>query len=128
MILIGDKLIPYENIYFINSVNDIEETSSNSTVSFRFNEKLLNYCFKNSVNSAVLVSSIKEAIYANALNAKYIIAKKDLAKKIQKIAENYMYDSKILAIINSNNELEEIASLEIDGVIYSNLLTSLKTS
>ena len=128
MILIGDKLVPCESIGFINSFDDIKNTASNSTVSFRFNEELLAYCFKNSVNSAVLVSNIKEAIYSNALNAKYIIAQKELAQKIQKVAENYMYDSKILAIIQSNDELEEIASMEIDGVIYSNLLPSLKTS
>ena len=33
-----------------------------------------------------------------------------------------MYDSKILAIIKSNDELENIAKNEIDGVIYKNLI------
>ena len=47
---------------------------------------------------------------------------KELAKQIQKIADNYMYDSKILAIIKSNDELENIAKNEIDGVIYKNLI------
>ena len=41
---------------------------------------------------------------------------------MQKIAENYMFDSKILAIIKSNDELEEIALDEIDGVIYKELI------
>ena len=70
----------------------------------------------------VYVKSIKEAIYASNFNAKYIICENELAKKLQKIADNYMYDSKILAIIDSNEELEQVAKLEIDGIIYRNLL------
>ena len=38
------------------------------------------------------------------------------------MAENYMYDAKILAIIESNNEFEKIIKDEIDGVIYKNLI------
>ena len=66
--------------------------------------------------------SIKEAIYANSLNAKYIISEKELAKAIQKIADNYMFDSKILAVIETNDEIEEIAQSEIDGIIYKSIL------
>lgn len=122
MILIGDKLVPFEDISKINTIDDIKNTKSNSTLSFGYNEELLKYTFENELNSAVVVGSIKESIYANALNAKYIIAKKDLASKIQKVAENYMFDSKILAVIQSDIELEEIASLEIDGIIYNSII------
>ena len=62
-------------------------------------------------------------MFSNSLRANYIIAQKDLSKELQKIAENYMYDSKILAIIDSNNEFEEIAKNEIDGIIYKNLIS-----
>lgn len=122
MILIGDNLIPFENISAIKNTNEIKNTKANSTVSFQFNETLAKYTYENEVSSAIIVKSIKESIYANALNAKYIIAEKELSKEIQKVAENYMFDSKILAIIESNNEIEEIASFEIDGVIYNSLL------
>ena len=122
MILIGDKLVPFEEISFINSLEDIKNTKANSTISFGYNEDLLKYSFENELNSAVIVSSIKDAVYANALNAKYIIADKNLAKDIQKVAENYMFDSKILATIESGDEIEEIASFEIDGVIYKSLV------
>ncbi|MAC82588.1 hypothetical protein [Arcobacter roscoffensis] len=122
MILIGDKLVPFENISKINQINEIENTKSNSTLSFGYNEDLLKYTYENELNSAVKVNSIKEAIYANALNAKYILAQKSLAKQIQKVAENYMFDSKVLAIIESNEELEEIATFEIDGIIYNSII------
>lgn len=123
MIIIGDKLIPYEEIFFIKDIKEIENTKANSTIGFVYNENLLEYSFKNELSFVVIVNSIKEAIYSNSLRAKYIIAQKDLSKELQKIAENYMYDSKILAIIDSNNEFEEIAKNEIDGIIYKNLIS-----
>jgi len=36
---------------------------------------------------------------------------------LQKIADNYLWDMKILAIISSEDEIEEIALLEIDGAV-----------
>ena len=122
MILIGDKLVPFEDIFFIKNIKEIENTKANSTVLFDFNEEILIYCYKNELASAVIVNSIKEAIYCNNLNVKYIISEKELSIELQKIADNYMYDSKILAIIDSNEELEQVAKLEIDGIIYRNLL------
>lgn len=122
MILIGDKLVPFEDISNIDSIENIKDTKANSTIIFRYNEEILSYSFTNTLSSAVIVTSIKEAIYANSLNAKYIICEKNLATKLQKIAENYMFDSKVLAIISSNDEFEEIALAEIDGIIYKNIL------
>ena len=122
MILIGDKIVPFEEIFNIKNIEDIKTTKANSIISFGYNEELMKYSFENDLNSAIIVSSIKESIYANALNAKYIIADKNLAKDIQKVAENYMFDSKVLAIIESNEEIEVIASFEVDGVIYKTLL------
>lgn len=122
MILIGDKLVPFDDIFDISSVEDIKNTKANSIISFRYNESLLTYCFENELKYAVIVTSIKEAIYANSLDAIYIICEKELSKDVQKIADNYMFDSKVLAIIQSNEELEEIAKNEIDGIIYNHLL------
>ena len=122
MILIGDKLVPFEDVFLIKNIKDIENTKANSTVLFDFDEEILTYCYKNELFCAVVVNSIKEAIYCNNLNVKYIISEKELSIELQKIADNYMYDSKILAIIDSNEELEQVAKLEIDGIIYKNLL------
>jgi hypothetical protein len=122
MILIGDPLVPFECIQRINSLLDIQDTKPNSTVLFSYNEALMSHCFKNNIPYALEVKNIKEAIYGNALHAKYIISQKENGLALQKIAQNYLFDSKILAIITSNEELEEIAQLEIDGVIYRHIL------
>ena len=122
MIILGDKIIPYENTSFISSIGEIENTKANSTLVFIYDVELLKYCYENELSSAVIVTSLTEAIYCNSLNAKYIISDKHLAIQIQKIADNYMYDSKNLVIISSNEEFEDIVKDEIDGVIYKDLL------
>ena len=122
MILIGDKIVPFKEFNKISSKNDIEKSRANSIVSFGYNETLLIYCFENNISFAVIISNIKEAIYANSLNAKYLICNKTLATDVQKIADNYMFDSKVLAIIESNDEIEDIALNQIDGIIYKSLI------
>ena len=122
MIIFADNLIPFEEIFNVKLIEDIRNTKAYSTVLFFFDEGLTKYCYENELSFAVIVSSIKEAIYSNSLGAKYIISSKQLAKKLQKIADNYMYDSKILAIISTNDEFEEVAKNEVDGAIYQNLI------
>lgn len=122
MIILGDSLIAYEDVFRVYHKEQISESPSNSTLIFKYNPELLQYASKNELPSAVMIGTLKEAIYANALNAKYIIANKSLAKEVQKVADNYMFDTKVLAIIESNEEFEQIALDEIDGVIYKNIL------
>ena len=122
MIILGDKNLPYENIFFVSSIEEIVNTKANSTLLFFYNLELLKYSYENELSSAVIVTSIKDAIYSNNLNAKYIISENDLATQIQKIADNYMYDSKNLVIINSNEEFEQIAKAQIDGAIFKELI------
>ena len=122
MIIIGDKLVPFEEMTYIKNIENIKDSKANSIVMFNYDEKMLKYAYENELSSAVIVTSITEAIYCNSLNVKYIISEKHLAIQIQKIADNYMYDSKNLVIINSNEEFEHIAKDEIDGVIYRDLI------
>ncbi|OCL91248.1 hypothetical protein [Aliarcobacter thereius] len=118
MKIIGDSLIPFEEFYIVKNIEDISKTRANSQIFFNFDEKLLKYSFEQSLNFFVEVKSVKEAIYSNSLNARYIVCDKILARKLQKIADDYIFDSKILALISSNEEFEDIAEAEIDGVIY----------
>jgi len=122
MIIIGDKLIPFEELFKIDSIDDIKNTKANSTVLFTYCDEIAKFCFENEISFAIVVDSIKEAVYSSNLNAKYIITNKELSKELQKIADNYMYDAKILVIIESSDEFEEIAKAQIDGVIFKNLI------
>ena len=62
MIIIGDKLVPFEEVIYIKNIENIKYTKANSTIIFDYDEKTLEYSYKNNLSSAVVVSSIKEAI------------------------------------------------------------------
>jgi uncharacterized protein YaiL (DUF2058 family) len=126
MIIIGDNNIAYDDIKRINTIEDISFTQPNSTIIFNFNFKILKYTQQNDINSAVIVNTIKDVIYVHNLDAKYIVVNKNIAKQVQKIADNYMFDSKILVAIQDENELEQMAIDEIDGVIYLNRILDEK--
>lgn len=122
MILIGDKNIPYETLTKVSTIEELVKTKANTMVVFEYIQSLVDYCFKNNLSYGVIIKDLKEAIYSNALEAKYIICDKQLAQSIQNTADNYMFDSKVLAIIESNEEFEDITKQQIDGVIYNYLL------
>jgi hypothetical protein len=122
VILIGDNNIPYGIISRIKGIEDIGKTEPNSTVLFDFDLELLEYCMKNDIESAVVISDILQSIYAYNFGAKFIICTQKLVIQIQDLADHYLYDSKILAIIEDASEIEKLAKKHIDGVIYSKVL------
>lgn len=124
MIIIGDNYIDYENISVINSIEDIKSTKPNTTVVFDFDKDMMKYCMENDINYAVKIVSVKESIYANNLNARYILPNNELLDIVQKIAENYMFDSKILATIQNEESIEDIAIQSIDGAIFKRLINN----
>lgn len=97
MIIIGSDLIAYEPVFLAK----FELKNLNSKCSF------------------IVVSNIKEALIANARGVKFIVCDSfKLAKKLQKLADDYLFDSKIALIISSDLELEKAAKNRIDAVIY----------
>jgi hypothetical protein len=122
MILIGDEHIPYDTLYKVQNIDMIKTTPSNSVLLFDFDIELMKYCMQNDLNYSVVIQNITQAIYANNLNAKYIITNENISKSIQDIAQNYMFDCRVLAIIENSNDLEKIALDGIDGAIYKSIL------
>ncbi|OUR71927.1 hypothetical protein A9Q76_04585 [Arcobacter sp. 31_11_sub10_T18] len=123
MILLGDANIVYETLSSIKSSQDIISTQANSTLIFEYNIDLIKYCHKNALGFAVIVKDIKEVIYTSQFDVKYILCNKDIVNSVQKIAENYMFDAKILVIIDNSDEIVWVAQNEIDGAIYNHILT-----
>lgn len=122
MILIGDDLISYEDVSRINEVSEIKNSKSNSTIICNYDENIVTYCHDNALSYGVIIKNLKELIYASLLNAKYIICNKELSIDAQKIAENYIFDSKILVVIENNDEIQWVAQNEIDGAIYKKII------
>jgi len=120
MLIFNHPLLESEKFYKIDSKEDISNTPPNSIVRFKFSankSKIIKYCSDNSVPCAVDVVNITEAILASNLGANYIIVSENNVSSIQKIAETYLFDAKIVAI---SEDIEKIALLGIDGIIIKN--------
>lgn len=84
---------------------------------------LAQYCQTHNRAFAVTVNSITEALFANALGSRYIVCQNEDAAKIQPIAQEYLFDTKVLTLIGSEKEIQKMAELSIDGVIFPEAIT-----
>jgi len=130
MIILGHRFIASENFYHVPNIEAIENTPPASTLFLQFSEDILDvisYSRENQIAFVLDVESISELLYASSLGASYIVVPKALAKTAQNIAENYLFDAKILVVIEEESEIEELALLGIDGVIFSNAIIKINS-
>jgi hypothetical protein len=121
MIIIGHKFIKTEPFYLIKKVEDIKKTPPNSTIVFEFSEEnleLIEHCNKSGILFANICDNIKAVLFANALGASFIICDKIVSHKAQKLADNYMFDTKVLLYSSEEADLDWVAENEIDGIIF----------
>ncbi len=130
MYIFGHRFIESESFYHVPNTDAIQNTPSNSTIYLDFNEdnlEIINHAVSNEVLLALGVKNITEVIYASSLYASFIIVPKELAKTAQNIASNYLFDAKILVHITDESEIEELAILGVDGVIFSNAIIKINS-
>jgi len=121
VLLFGHKFIPSKKFYHVYDIDAVHSTPPSSLIYLHFSESnldIITYLQENEINFALKVENIMQIIYASALNASYIVVEEELAKTAQKIAENYLFDAKILVHIEEEDAIEELALLGVDGVIY----------
>ncbi len=118
--LILEKPFCNENFHFVKTLDDIKNSPNNSTLIFNYCDSsidLYDFCKRNNIEYGVIISSIKELIFVSNLKAKYIFT--DIlqkASKFQKIANEYLLDTKIVYLISNFDEIEKVAELGIDAV------------
>lgn len=130
MLIFGHKFIPSESLYHTPNIDSISNTPPSSVIYLEFSEDnldIIEHANTNQIAFALNVENITELIYASALGAKYILVSREMAKTAQNIAESYLFDAKILVNIDSNDEIEEIAILGCDGVIFSNAIIKINS-
>jgi len=121
MIIVGHPWIESEKFCKIFSKEDITKSQSSQVVLLEpivTSHNLAKYCKDNDIPFAVTVNSLKEAIFANALGAAYMVCEEDDALRIQPIAQEYLFDTRILVLIHHEKEIPKIAHFGIDGVIF----------
>jgi hypothetical protein len=130
MLIFGHTFIPAAEFYHIFDIDSIKKTPPSSILYLHFhkdNLDIIDHLRLNNMNFALEVSNITELIYAAALDASYIFVQKKLAKTAQNIAESYLFDAKILVHINKESEIEEMALLGIDGVVFPEAIVKISS-
>lgn len=123
MLIFGHKLIEKPKFHLINNKNTIFKEGINC---FEYDENLIEKALKECVKFAILAKNEDEILFANALKAEFILLENEnLAKKASKMAEFYLFDSKILLITNSLEKLEKAYKMGVDGVILKELLQEI---
>lgn len=128
MLLFGHPHIPSEKLYHVSSIKAIENTPSNSCLLFSFDKQvyeLIEHARTNSLTFALDVTNLKEAILAENLDAKYLLCQEQTANSIQKAADTYVFDAKVLVHIKDEEGIEAFANEGIDGVIFSEAIIKI---
>lgn len=125
MLIIGYPSIPYLSFYQIKSIAQIAQTPSNGLLLFDFDIELCTYANTQNLSFALHVKNIKELVLANALGAKYFIVDKSLAINAQKVADDYLFDGKIMLLSMDESDIEFVALNAIDGIIFEESIKSL---
>ncbi len=119
MIILSHPHIPCVDLVAVDSIHKISQTTAEKVVRFAFDWELLKHCHANGVAAAVDIVSVKQAVYANALEAKFLLCTLDVAKKVQPVAENYLFDAKVIAK-HDCRLIEEVIAAGIDGILCTN--------
>ena len=130
MLIFGHRFISSNNFYHINSIDAIKNMPPSSIIFIEFNENnldIISHLQINSINFALEVKNITEIVYASALGSSYILVDKTLAKTAQDLAQNYLFDSKILVFVEDEKDIEELALTGVDGIIFPSAIIKTTT-
>ena len=122
MIVIGHPWIKSQSFRKVFSIEDNKSSNADEIVLI---EPLVDshshaqYCQDNSIAYAVVTNTLDDAIFANALGATYMICEEDDALMIQPIAQEYLFDTRILVLIHNEKDISKIARGGIDGVVFA---------
>jgi hypothetical protein len=121
MLIFGHPWVESNRFVKVFSVEEIERSAPGDVLllePLNVSIDLAKHCRANGLPFAVTVSSIREAIFANALDAAYIVSEHEQAITIQKIADEYLFDTRVLVLIEEEKRIETMARFSIDGVIF----------
>ena len=128
MILFGHPLIPSEPFYHISSIEAIDNTPSNSIIALFFEDQnldIINYLRLNTIRFALYVTTSVEAVLAENLRATYLIVNGKNGSEIQKVAEHYLFDAKVLGYCEEEENLEKLIDMRLDGAIFAEAIIKI---
>ena len=128
MLLFGHPYIDFEPFYHIDEIESIGLTPPNSTLYLRFKEEnldIIRHMQHNGLSFALEAADVSEVVFAHNLGASYIIVNEKLARSAQNVAENYLFDAKILCRLEEGADLKEKIIEGIDGAIFPEAIVKI---
>lgn len=128
MLLFGHPHVEHEKLYHISSIEAIEHTPSNSVLLFTYNNEvfdLVAHAHANALEFALDITTLKDAIISENLDAKYLLVRHGIAKSVQRAADTYLFDAKVLVHIEDEKSIETLADEGIDGVIFAEAIIKI---
>lgn len=130
MLLFGHPYVPSQPFYHIDSIEAIRHTPANSVVALYFNPEnldIIEYLRQNSVRFALHIETATDAVIAENLGASYLIVLPKYGEEIQKVAEHYLFDAKVLGYIEEISDLEDLIEMRLDGAIFSDAMIKVNS-
>jgi len=122
MLVFGHPWIEGPRFIKVFSIDEISKTKEDDILllePLNVSIDIAKYCKKNNLKFAVTVNNTRDAIYVNALGADYMLCQFEQAILIQKIADDYLFDTKVLVVIEDDKSIDMMIKFRIDGVIFS---------
>lgn len=130
MLLFGHPYIPSLPFYHIDSIEALRHTPSNSVVTLFLTPKnldIIEHLRQNSVRFALHIETAVDAVIAENLGASYLIVLPKYAVTVQKVAEHYLFDAKVLGYIENVNHLDELVDMRLDGAVFSDAIIKINS-
>jgi len=130
MILFGHPYVPSERFYHIDSIEAVRHTPANSILALFFapeNLDIIDHLRRNGIRFGLFVETQSDAVIAENLRASYLIVNPKNGPAIQKIAEHYLFDAKVLGYINDMDDLQELIDMRLDGAIFPEAIVKVTT-
>lgn len=130
MLLFGHPYVQSHPFYHIDAIEAIRHTPANSVVALYFSSEnldIIEYLRQNGVRFALHVKTPSEAVIAENLGASYLIVLPKEAEEIQKVAEHYLFDAKVLGYIEEMEDLEDLIDLRLDGAIFADAMIKINS-
>ncbi|HEB9308804.1 TPA: hypothetical protein RZK30_001564 [Campylobacter coli] len=121
MLILGHYLLTQNsNFCFINESKKLKKDQISC---FLYNEEIIQNAKNENLDFAVLIQDKNEIFLSNALGAKFLLFDdENLARFASEVAEFYLFDSKILLLVENLHKLEKAYKLRLDGVILKSLI------
>ena len=122
MLIVGHPWVKSQKFHKVCSLEEIRLSQASDVVlldTLADSYALAQYCQENGIAYALKTKSIDEALFANALGAKYMVCEEAMALVIQPIAQEYLFDARILVPVENEKEMTKLAKAGIDGVIFA---------